>query len=179
MYQNVSKEEVKDFHYWKFYCGLSDKHNGLYSLEDQDAYFSASNGRELLLERIREDKMKFPVLFLKKEVILWTQTNYDIRLTHPFSSSFYSFLLLFNQGYLNLVLILFVIGLFPRKGREMPREVLFIKILLGLYYGVYLWIEISPRYAYNLHMLCFFLVGIGLERIMERKDWLKVWKREK
>jgi len=164
---NTIVEDGKNSTYWKFYCGLSVDANGLYNDKDVEAYFNSSDEKKLLLERINQDKWKFPLLFLKKEVILWTQTNYDLRITNM-SGFFYDLIQYFNQGYLNLIIVLLVISLIPKKEEE-KKEVLFIKLLIGIYYCVYFFIEISPRYAYNLHMLAFLLLGIGLERIITRK----------
>ena len=155
---------------WKFYCGLSKDYNGFYNTEDEKAFFEAEDGKELLMQRIQKDKFSFPVLFLKKEVILWTQTNYDMRLDHSLPNWF----LYFNQGFLNIIILLFVISIFPRDDKK---ESLLFKLILALYYGIYLFIEISPRYAYVLHILMFIVLGIGLERV---KDFLskKVrWER--
>ena len=163
-----NKESLnKNVTLWKFYCGLNDEHNGIYNEEDVERYFSTNQEKELLKERIQLDYKKFPVLFLKKEVILWTQTNYDLRITNDWNTSkIYEWILNYNQGFLNLMMIVFVISLFPVKKKEEDSKIILIKILLALYYGIYLFIEISPRYAYNLHMLCFLLLGIGLERII-------------
>lgn len=151
---------------WKFYCGLSDKYNGRYNEEDQNIYFSKnSNGKKLLEERIKQDKFKFPILFLKKEVILWTQTNYDLKINNNINGNLYSFILHFNQGYLNLIIVLFIFSLISIKKEK--REVLLLKIIIGLYYGIYMLIEISPRYAYILHILIFILLGVGIEKITE------------
>ena len=155
----INKKLTNSYPEWKFYCGLSSKYNGIYNEEDQQIFFASENKKELLVDRIKEEKFKLPILFLKKEVILWTQTNYDLRISNNLNPIF----LLFNQGYLNLLILLFVIALVPSK--EIDRRVLLIKILLGLYYGIYLFIEISPRYAYILHILIFLLLGIGLEKL--------------
>ena len=171
LYKNNTQEEGNNSTYWKFYCGLSVESNGLYNDKDVETYFNSSDEKQVLIERINKDKWKFPLLFLKKEVILWTQTNYDLRITN-FSGLFYTLIQYFNQGFLNIVMYLLVFSLFPRKEEE-KKEIIFIKILIGLYYFVYFFIEISPRYAYNLHMLVFLLLGIGLERILNRK-WRKV-----
>ena len=149
---------------WKFYCGLSNKYNGIYNSEDEEVFFKTSNQKELLVNRVKEDKLKLPVLFLKKETILWTQTNYDLR-TQKLNDIF----LLFNQGYLNIIIILLVITLIPTK-KETNKKVLLIKILLGLYYGIYMLIEISPRYAYILHILIFLILGIGIEKLYVKKE---------
>lgn len=166
LHENVENNLDKNVTLWKFYCGLNDEHNGIYNEEDVQAYFNTNEEKELLMNRIKSDYKKFPVLFLKKEVILWTQTNYDLRITNEWNNSIYGWLQHFNQGYLNVIMILFVISLIPKRKEEENDKIILIKILLALYYGIYLFIEISPRYAYNLHMLTFIMLGIGLEWIM-------------
>lgn len=150
--------------YWKFYCGLNDKHNGIFNEDDQTVFFNSNKQKELLIERINKDKFKFPKLFLKKEVILWTQTNYDLRINNKLNQNIYNFLLNFNQGFLNILILLSVITLFPYKEKNNDK-VLLIKIILFIYYGIYMFIEISPRYAYILHILLFLIIGISIERI--------------
>lgn len=166
LYKNTSNDQVdKNVTIWKFFCGLSTKHNGIYNEEDVNAYFNTNKEKELLIERIKEDKFKFPVLFVKKEVILWSQTNYDLRIQNKMNSNLYNLLLNFNQGYLNIILVLFVITLIPNKKKETKKEILFVKLLIGLYFGIYLFIEISPRYAYILHILIFLILSLGIEKI--------------
>ena len=152
---------------WKFYCGLNDKYNGIYNEEDQNEYFNGNDTHKLLVDRIKNEYIKFPVLFLKKEVILWTQTNYDIQITNNINNKILSFMYLFNQGVLNFSYILFIISLFPKKFKKSSGvdKTLLIKIILGLYFGVYMFIEISPRYAYILNILMFLIIGFGIERV--------------
>lgn len=175
LYKEQENNLDKNVTLWKFYCGLSDEANGLYNEKDVNAYFNTKEEKELLLTRIKNDYKKFPILFLKKEVILWTQTNYDLRITNKWNNNLYQILLDYNQGYLNVVMILLVISLFPKKTEE-DKKILWIKILLALYYGVYLFIEISPRYAYNLHMLVFLILGISLERILNKENYVNATK---
>lgn len=158
----INKKLTNSYPEWKFYCGLSEKYNGIYNNEDQEVFFNETNKKDLLINRINDEKFKLPVIFLKKETILWTQTNYDLR-TQKLNNIF----LLFNQGYLNLIIILFVISLIPSK-KETDKKILLVKILLALYYGIYLFIEISPRYAYILHILIFLIIGIGLDKILKK-----------
>ena len=162
--------------YWKFYCGLNYESNGIYNNEDAITYFNENkDGKELLINRVKENKTKLPVLFLKKEVILWTQTNYDLRINNNINSNIFNFLLHFNQGYLNLILLLFIVSLSITKYER--KETLLLKILIFIYYGVYMFIEISPRYAYILHMILFILLGLGIEKI---SDIIKMrWKHAK
>jgi len=166
LYKQIENQQDKNVTLWKFYCGLNDEHNGIYNEEDVQNYFNTNQEKELLMNRIKTDYKKFPVLFLKKEVILWTQTNYDLRITNNWNNPFYEWIQNYNQGFLNVVMILFTISLFPKRKEAEDNKIIFVKILIALYYGIYLFIEISPRYAYNLHMLVFLLLGIGLERII-------------
>ena len=149
---------------WKFYCGLSYKYNGIYNEEDEKVFFNTSNQKELLLNRVKEENIKLPVLFMKKEVILWTQTNYDLRIRNNINN----LVLLFNQGYLNAIILIFIISLFPYKSLK-NKKILLLKIIISLYIFIYALIEISPRYAYILHILLFLLLGIGINKIENRK----------
>ena len=151
---------------WKFYCGLNYETNGIYNVDDDNRFFNSDDKNKLLIDRITNNPLKLPVLFLKKEVILWTQTNYDLRISNNFNETFYNLLLLFNQGFLNLVLLLFVISLYPRKNSETDDKSLLIKILIGVYYFVYMFIEISPRYAYILDIFIFLIIGLGIDRVV-------------
>lgn len=149
---------------WKFYCGLSNKYNGTYNKEDEEKYFNQKDKDKLLKSRIKNEYKKFPVLFIKKEVILWTQTNYDITINNNINSKLYKLILDFNQGYLNLVILLFVISIYPLK-KVKDNKSLLIKIVISLYILIYALIEISPRYAYILHILMFLLIGKSIEII--------------
>lgn len=156
----IKTKLVNNSPYWKFYCGLSDKHNGLYNEEDQTVFFNSNNQKELLIDRIKEENIKIPILILKKEVILWTQTNYGLRI----KSNINDLVLKWNQGYLNIIIILFVISLFPNKNLKI-KKLLLLKIIIALYIGVYAFIEISPRYAYILHILVFLLIPNAIEKL--------------
>ena len=156
----IKTKLVNNSPYWKFYCGLSDKHNGLYNEEDQTVFFNSNNQKELLIDRIKEENIKIPILILKKEVILWTQTNYDLRIKNNIND----LVLKWNQGYLNIIIILFVISLFPNKNLK-NKKLLLLKIIIALYIGVYAFIEISPRYACILHILLFLLIPNAIEKL--------------
>ena len=157
---------------WKFYCGLNYKYNGIYNEEDQNMFFNSNNQDDLLKERIKTTNIKLPVLFLKKELILWTQTNYDLRITNNINTKIKNIILYINQGYLNILIILFTISLFPTKKKE-KKEFLLLKIIIGLYIGIYMLIEISPRYAYILHILMFLLLGFSINRISKYYDIIR------
>lgn len=173
IYKNINKErkEVSSTIIWKLYCGLNTEYNGIYNIEDDIKYSNSHNKKDLLIKRIKKDKLNYPILFLKKEIILWTQTNYDLRITNHFNKNLYDLLLKFNQGFLNIILLLFIVSLYPKK-EETKKEIIFIKLLIGIYFSVYLFIEISPRYAYILHMLVFILLATSFERLEQLKEKL-------
>ena len=158
---------------WKFYCGLSYDYNGRYNEADEQVFFSSNNQKELLINRVKETNIKLPILILKKEVILWTQTNYDVRINNKINTNL---LFLINQGVLNIVLLLFIIVLYPSK-KETNKSLLFIKIILFAYFGIYMFIEISPRYAYILHILIFLLLSNSLQ-IIDKSNIIKKLKKE-
>ena len=158
---------------WKFYCGLSYDYNGRYNEADEQVFFSSNNQKELLINRVKETSIKLPILILKKEVILWTQTNYDVRINNKINTNL---LFLINQGILNIVLLLFIIVLYPSK-KETNKSLLFIKIILFAYFGIYMFIEISPRYAYILHILIFLLLSNSLQ-IIDKSNIIKKLKKE-
>ena len=158
---------------WKFYCGLSYDYNGRYNEADEQVFFSSNNQKELLINRVKETNIKLPILILKKEVILWTQTNYDVRINNKINTNL---LFLINQGILNIVLLLFIIVLYPSK-KETNKSLLLIKIIIFAYFSIYMFIEISPRYAYILHILIFLLLSNSLQ-IIDKSNIIKKLKKE-
>ena len=167
LFKNTDETTVdKNVTLWKFYCGLNVEHNGIYNDEDATKYFTTNEEKELLISRIKEDYKKYPILFLKKEVILWTQTNYDLAIQNKWNQKLRAGIENYNQGFLNVILILFVVSLFPKK-KEEKKEFILLKIVIALYFGIYLFIEISPRYAYILHMLVFIVLAEGIEKLTE------------
>lgn len=142
----------------------------MYNQTDERIFFSANKDeqKELLVNRIKDNNIKTPILFLKKEVILWTQSNFNIIIENKnINNNLYQLALNFNQGLVYIIFILFIISLYPKNKIKLNKIVLLIQLILFVYLGVYLLIEVSPRYGYILHMLIFLLVPLGLERLEE------------
>ena len=153
---------------WKFYVGLSYKNNGMYNVNDQNIFFKNNSKiyqEKIFIKRIKQDYLKFPVLFLKKEVILWTNTNWNINLKNKFINTFlYKLLLDISSSILILILALFLIGIVPNK--KIDNKVIYIQIILFVYYLVYLFIETSPRYGYNVQTILFIMASLGIDRVI-------------
>lgn len=152
---------------WKFYVGLNVDHNGMYNEADQSLFFSKNNKdqKTLLIKRIKDNYLKFPVLFVKKEVVTFTKSNFNIIIDNKINNSILKFVLNFSNGILFLILLLFLIGIFPRK-KQIDNRVVSILIILFVYFGVYLLIEVSPRYGYNLQMIIFILSSLGIDKMI-------------
>lgn len=170
---NLSENGLKNnVALWKFYVGLNVLENGMYNEKDQNLFFSKNKEeqKELLVKRIQDDYLQFPVLFLKKEVITFTKSQFNIVIDNKINPNLLKFILYFSNGILVLILFLFLIGIFPSKSL-FDDKILYLFILLFVYFGVYLFIEVSPRYGYNLQMILFILSSLGIDRMIHwRKD---------
>ncbi len=153
--------------YWKFVTGLNVKTNGQYSEEDALIYpfGQKKEGLAFLKRRISQDLTKYPTLFLKKETILWMQSDLSWSIGHfpeKGKTELYQFLTSFNQIFLFFFVAIGIIGCFCKEKRK---EFLFLILFLGAYFGVYLFIEIMPRYAYTPQMILLLIGMIGFEQI--------------
>ncbi len=156
---------------WKFYVGLSVESNGMYNVNDQNEFFGKSKKEQekLLVERIKSDYLKFPILFLKKEVITFTKSSFNIIINNSINENILNIILFISNGILFLIFILFLIGIFPYNN-ILDKRVISILLILFVYFGIYLFIEVSPRYGYNLQTIIFTLSGLGIDRIGKFKN---------
>lgn len=169
---NISNNGLKNnVPLWKFYVGLSIKNNGMYNEEDQNVFFEKNKmeQKKLLIKRIKDDHLKFPVLFLKKEVITFTKSHFNIIIDNNINKHLLDYILYFSNGILLLTLLLFLIGIFP-SNISPNNKAINLLIILFVYFGVYLFIEVSPRYGYNLQMIIFVLSSLGIDKIIDKLD---------
>ncbi len=169
---NISKSGLSNKDpYWKFITGLNPTTNGQYSEEDAKSY-SFGNKKEaiaIIKKRITKNITHLPTLFLKKETIFWTQSDLSWSIGHFTTkgySSLYYFLVSLNQCFLYFFLGTAIIGCFQKLKRK---ETLLFILILGAYFGVYLWIEIMPRYAYAPQTILLLLSMMGIDAIKEKR----------
>lgn len=158
---------------WKFYVGLNDQYEGMYNYKDQEDFFKQDNElyqRKLLKSRIQSKYKHFPVLWIKKEILLWTYSDWNIVLRNKKveNSLSHQIYLKVSRGILILIFFLFIISCFP-KNKTIKRDEFFILSILFTYFFIYLLIEVSPRYNYNLQIFLFILASIGIDRIKSNK----------
>lgn len=158
---------------WKFYVGLNPQYDGMYNLKDQEEFFKQDNERyqkQLLKNRIQKEYQHFPILWIKKEMILWTYSDWNIVLKNKKveNSITHQIYLKVSRGILILVFFFLMISCFPKNKELEKNEFLLISILF-IYFCVYSLIEVSPRYSYNLQLFIFILSSIGIDRVKSSK----------
>ncbi len=161
---------------WKFVLGFNHETNGVYSASDASKYSGISRqdiAKEELMERSVGSIKKIPILFIKKSVILWT--NHDLKWSvgnfkyqtvlekKGDFNIFYNVVNNINQIMIISILIMFVLGvIYYLKNKTSEKALLFIIIAL-VYFGVYLLIEIAPRYAYAPQVLLIITSALGYD----------------
>ena len=158
---------------WKFYVGLNIKNNGMYNEYDQNIFFKSNNQKELLMSRIKTDYKKYPILFVKKEVIEWSRTNFYIE--SNMSKITYKIFEILNLTIVFLVLLMFILELYKSINNKNDKAQL-LKIILLIYFITYLFIEVSPRYSYNLHIIIFIIISNSISIIEEYINKIKKLK---
>ena len=158
---------------WKFYVGLNIKNNGMYNEYDQNIFFKSNNQKELLMSRIKTDYKKYPILFVKKEVIEWSRTNFYIE--SNMSKITYKIFEILNLTIVFLVLLMFILELYKSINKKNDKTQL-LKIILLIYFITYLFIEVSPRYSYNLHIIIFIIISNSISIIEEYINKIKKLK---
>lgn len=174
---------------WKFVVGLNHDTNGGYNNEDAVKYSNIGNDDikiEVIKERTLGDIYDLPRLFLAKSTILWRNSNLYWSLCHldgmrveklGFSISgnlIVEKLVEFNQYFIDLVLILMLIGVAPNKKKSISDNKNLLVIVLLMFFAIYLLIEIMPRYAYSPQLFVFILASIGLDKVIKYLNHKKI-----
>ena len=71
-----------------------------------------------------------------------------------------------NKGINIIILSLFLLGIIVNR-KKIKNEVLFFLIMILITFGIYLFIEIQPRYLYFIHIAVFALATLGLNYVEE------------
>lgn len=154
---------------WKFVTGLNFDTNGSYSEEDAATYSTNYDlAKQEVINRIKDYK-KLPNLFLKKIKKLWTKSDLYWPLGHISNKSLYNYLTVLNQYFIYFFIILSLMSL--TNIFHFNRTCTLFLIILLTYFIVYLFIEVMPRYAYNLQVFEVILSSFTLDKILKnRKD---------
>jgi len=161
---NLSKNGLSNMNtYWKFVCGLNYKTNGMYSDEDARIYSADKKlAKEETINRIKNYK-KLPLLFAKKSKILLLNSDLSWSIGHINNQRTYNILNAINKIFIVTLVILSIISV--KYIFKMDYTYLLCAIILLVYIGVYMLIEVMPRYAYSLQPFMTILSAYGIEQI--------------
>ena len=162
---NISKNGLSNQNtYWKFVCGLNHETSGVYTEEDAAIY---SNNKELAKkEAINRFKKvnKLPILFIKKAKILWFNSDLSWSIGHINNNKTYKIFNAINQIFIVVFILLALFSI--NKLFKYDYVYLISFIILFIYTGAYMLIEVMPRYAYSLHPFIAILGAYGLDNVI-------------
>ena len=159
---------------WKFVVGFNYESNGMYTDEDASLYSRDSEAADKeAIKRITQFE-KIPLHFLKKTKVLWF--NSDLSWSISMDEVYYKTLNIINQLWIILFNILAVCSTFRFIKLKFDKEHVLMCLILLVYFGVYLLIEVMPRYAYSLQVFEAIIIGVSLDYIFKK---IKVLKKGK
>lgn len=151
--------------YWKFLEGFNYETNGMYSNADAAVYsYDEDACKEELINRLKEFH-KIPMLFIKKVKILWFNSDLTWSIDYLNGTFLFKILNIINQLFI-LLFNIFTFGSLCRFIKlKFDKTQVLVTLILLVYFGVYLLIEIMPRYAYSLQIFEAILIGITIDYI--------------
>ena len=164
---------------WKFTVGLNPETKGDYNAQLSEKFNEESNEEHLkrLYNYTIGSLDKLPSLFMYKAQHFWIESDLGWSLFYLSGNSinvlnqkiksdslialFYSF----NQLIIYIIFIFAIIAIILKR-KNMSRTQLFFLIILLVYFGVYLLIESTPRYAYTAQIFLFLMSMYTVEYLL-------------
>lgn len=167
---------------WKFVLGFNTETTGTYSSSDAEKYASLDQideAKKIVIDRTIGNLNGLPLLFVKKAKLFWTTSSLSWS-TGFLRGKFINVLgheiyyddiddmaINYNMYTLYTAIILFMIGLIVKIKEHLNNKSLLLYCIIFVYFGVYLLIEIMPRYAYSPQIFLFILSGFGVKYLIE------------
>ena len=127
-----------------------------------------------LAKRIKSEWKQYPLLFAKKTKILWLNSDLSWSLGHIENQEKLKMYEGFNQIFIYLFVLLSLLSCITLLKKSYKKEQILISLILFVYFGVYLFIEVMPRYAYSLQVFEALLATVTLGYILDNKKENKV-----
>lgn len=160
---------------WKFLEGLNIETRGQYSEDDAIKYsYDKKKTTKELKKRIQEEWQQYPLLFAKKTKILWLNSDLSWPLGHIENQEDLKLYEGINQIFIYFFVIMSLLSAITLFKKTYKKEQILILLILFVYFGVYLFIEVMPRYAYSLQIFEALLASITLGYILDNKKISKV-----
>lgn len=152
---------------WKFLTGLNIETNGMYSEKDAEVYaYDEQKTKKELTKRIKEDYKNYPLLFLKKIKIVGLNSDLSWSVGH-LNQQTTKILTYLNQLFIYFFFIMSLLSLIPLLKKKYKKAQVLITLITIIYFGVYLLIEVMPRYAYSIQIFEAILTSITLGYFLE------------
>lgn len=152
---------------WKFLTGLNIETNGMYSAKDAEVYaYDEQKTKKELTKRIKEDYKNYPLLFLKKIKIVGLNSDLSWSVGH-LNQQTTKILTYLNQLFIYFFFIMALLSLIPLLKKKYKKAQVLITLITIIYFGVYLLIEVMPRYAYSIQIFEAILTSITLGYFLE------------
>jgi len=176
---NPSGLENKD-PLWKFLLGFNYETCGYYI--DSDSKYQIDKETEIneIKRRVFEDIPRTGKLMICKVDRFWLSSGLDDEMG-SFNDKEFNILGInikfskikdiaigLNKGINIVILSLMLLGLIVNR-KNIKNEVLFLLIMILITFGIYLFIEIQPRYLYFIHVAVFALATLGINYLQELK----------
>jgi len=169
---------------WKFLLGFNYESCGYYV--DSDTEFQVDKQKELdeIKRRALEDIPRTGKLMVCKVDRFWLSSGLDDEMGsfNDKKINILGFEIKFNfikniaiglnKGISVLILVLSFIGLIVNR-KNIKNEILFLLIMILITFGVYLFIEIQPRYLYFIHISLFAIATLGINYAQDLIQKLK------
>lgn len=165
---------------WKFVLGFNHDSCGYYDASDEKYLNDEKKEIEVIKERVLVNPLKMGKLMTCKVNKFWLQTSlsskndmytdktyhvlgFDIKFT-----DIENIVVSFNAILYIITLFMCMIGVIFNRKKIIKDNSLFFVIMMMVTFGVYLLIEIQPRYAYFIQVSVFILSTYGYDFILDK-----------
>ncbi|MBE6153708.1 MAG: hypothetical protein E7166_05745 [Firmicutes bacterium] len=162
--------------YWKFVLGFNHDTKGSYSSDDYYVLNDKESAIKLIKERVYVNPVKHITLFKSKIQTFWNSTTLSWSFHHIFYKNIdvgfftinLSEILIILEEYNNLMFfglyMLILVGLvYNLKKQKIDKRLFLIINQIFVTFGVYLLIEVQPRYSYFIQISVIILSALGID----------------
>ncbi len=153
---------------WKFLLGLNYDTFGKYSLDDEVFFDNKYDEINEIKRRIkRVDKL--PNLMYQKIKLIWLYNDLGNAINNKqFSNNFMNLAINYVKVMNYVIIVIALFGVYKRKDKLIQYEFFIINLIL--YFGVYLFIEVSTRYYFNPNVTVMILSSLGISILLEKTN---------
>lgn len=172
--------------YWKFVLGFNHETSGTYSSADMYVIGNEDAAYALIKERIFVPIGQLKELFINKINVFWNSCvlhwsfSYIKSGLYLFGKEFQikEFVVLLEKATvfaMNIIYAASIYGVFANIRKKVcDYRFLYFMNMVFITFGVYLLIEVQPRYAYNIQPAVFILAALGISAVAKWVEGKKI-----